>query len=306
MQDLILVLSSPNDFPACQVVEALQRRQKSVLLFDPGDFPLSVTIDAAFGGTTWEGRLGYQGAWYDMTRIASLLYRRPTFYRVDPSLPPQIQRFAEQEAHHGFGGILRALPPGRWVSHPDALRAAAFKPRQLQIAAQLGLRTPRTLVTNDPDALRRFYEECEGQIIYKTLSRGNIAVDRQRYDAIFTSQVQAEHLDKRARVCQTAHLFQEVIEKAFELRLTVVGKQVFAAAVYSQHADTARLDFRNGYDVVRYAVYKELPPEIEAACLGLVQAYGLAYGAIDMAVTPTGEYVFFEINGAGQYQWIEV
>jgi D-alanine-D-alanine ligase-like ATP-grasp enzyme len=32
---------------------------------------------------------------------------------------------------------------------------------------------------------------------------------------------------------------------------------------------------------------------------------GLTYGAIDMRVTPEGEYVFLEINPAGQWQFIE-
>jgi glutathione synthase/RimK-type ligase-like ATP-grasp enzyme len=31
----------------------------------------------------------------------------------------------------------------------------------------------------------------------------------------------------------------------------------------------------------------------------------LTFGAIDMIVTPTGEYVFLEINANGQYLWIE-
>ena len=31
----------------------------------------------------------------------------------------------------------------------------------------------------------------------------------------------------------------------------------------------------------------------------------LVFGAIDMIVTPAGEYVFLEINANGQYLWIE-
>lgn len=37
----------------------------------------------------------------------------------------------------------------------------------------------------------------------------------------------------------------------------------------------------------------------------LTKTLGLAYGAIDMIVTPDGEYVFLEINPTGQYQWLE-
>ncbi|MCA9385364.1 hypothetical protein KC717_01810 [Candidatus Dojkabacteria bacterium] len=33
--------------------------------------------------------------------------------------------------------------------------------------------------------------------------------------------------------------------------------------------------------------------------------YCTLFVAIDMAVTPKGEYIFFEINPNGQYLWIE-
>lgn len=272
-EPFVLVLSSPRDYPACLVVDALQHRNIPVLLLDSGDFPLSLTLDATFvGGKQWDGWLLYQGERYDLTSIMSVLYRRPTHYVVDQSLPPQIQRFAEDEATNGFGGWLRGLP-AFWISHPDALRSASFKPRQLQIASSLGLRTPRSLLTNSPDALLRFFEMCDGQVICKTLARGNIAVDKERYDAIFTSMVTSEHLKESARVRHTAHLFQEVIEKECELRVTVVGDRVFPAAIYAQHSEAARLDFRNAYGDLRYGVY-DLPPAIEEACLRVVRAYG--------------------------------
>ncbi len=40
-------------------------------------------------------------------------------------------------------------------------------------------------------------------------------------------------------------------------------------------------------------------------CLELCRHYGLEYGTIDMAITKDGEYVFFEINPACQYLWLE-
>jgi glutathione synthase/RimK-type ligase-like ATP-grasp enzyme len=32
---------------------------------------------------------------------------------------------------------------------------------------------------------------------------------------------------------------------------------------------------------------------------------GLEYGAIDLRLTPDGEYVFFEVNPAGQFLFVE-
>jgi glutathione synthase/RimK-type ligase-like ATP-grasp enzyme len=49
----------------------------------------------------------------------------------------------------------------------------------------------------------------------------------------------------------------------------------------------------------------ELPAEVARRCVALTRALGLAYGAIDLVLTPEGRYVFLEINPAGQYLWIE-
>ena len=44
------------------------------------------------------------------------------------------------------------------------------KAYQALLVRQCGLLTPPTLVTNDPVAARRFYRECQGEVIYKSLS----------------------------------------------------------------------------------------------------------------------------------------
>jgi glutathione synthase/RimK-type ligase-like ATP-grasp enzyme len=37
----------------------------------------------------------------------------------------------------------------------------------------------------------------------------------------------------------------------------------------------------------------------------LIKALNLQYGAIDLIRCPSGEYVFLEINGNGQFLWAE-
>ncbi len=303
MKNLIVVLSSGKDLTAQAILAALQRRGKRALLLNTGDFPTRIGLDAHFCGKVWQGSISTHEEMYPLEDIRSILYRRPTQYRVDPQMPPQVQAFAENEAVKGFGGILRSLDCF-WVSHQDALRKAEFKPRQLLYAARLGMKTPRTLITNNPDAARRFYHECNSAIISKTLHGGNIQVNDQEYDAIFTSSVGAEHLEKwEQRIPLTANLFQEKIEKAFELRITVVGNRLFAAAIHA-HSAASRIDFRAAYNDLTYMPYT-LPPQVATFCCNLTHAFGLAYSTIDMAVTPQDEYVFFEINASGQYQWIE-
>ena len=49
----------------------------------------------------------------------------------------------------------------------------------------------------------------------------------------------------------------------------------------------------------------EIPDEVEDRLLELKRRLGLVFGAIDMRLTPQGDYVFLEINPAGQFMYIE-
>ena len=53
-------------------------------------------------------------------------------------------------------------------------------------------------------------------------------------------------------------------------------------------------------DAVRYA-----PVIFLTGLRSLMAALGLVYGAIDMRLTEEGEYVFLEVNPAGQWLFIE-
>jgi glutathione synthase/RimK-type ligase-like ATP-grasp enzyme len=100
-------------------------------------------------------------------------------------------------------------------------------------------------------------------------------------------------------------IFQAYVPKRFELRVTVIGNQVFAAEIHSQLTNHTRYDWRR-YDLSRTPHLRhELPPEIQDKCVRLVEQLELSYGAIDMVLTPEGRYVFLEINPNGQYLWIE-
>lgn len=48
-----------------------------------------------------------------------------------------------------------------------------------------------------------------------------------------------------------------------------------------------------------------LPAEVENLLRTLMARMGLEYGAIDLRLTPEGQYVFLEINPAGQFLYIE-
>lgn len=309
MKPLIGLFTRPSDDHLERVMLELERRHLSWIRFDTQDFPKMLCLAARLGKTrrSWQGDAQLNHTAFRLEDLHSIWYRRPTHtYSFPTGLSEEGYAFAQAEAQKGFGGLLSSLP-ARWVNHPDALRAAAYKPRQLEIARQVGLIVPKTLLTNHPQAALDFFDECAGAMIYKPLNQGvpRPKVGEPWRGAIYTTKLTRDALHTHAsEIALTMHLFQEYIPKAFELRITIIGGQVFAAEIHSQQSERARIDFRKGYQDLTYQVH-QLPAQIEQACLALNHRYGLLFSAMDMIVTPTGDYVFLEVNASGQWGWIE-
>jgi hypothetical protein len=104
------------------------------------------------------------------------------------------------------------------------------------------------------------------------------------------------------RVSHCPTIFQEHIEGEYDLRITVVGTEIFAA----------RLLFKEGRHPVDSRVDRvpvkatTLPIELNQKILSLVGYLGLTYAAIDMRLGTDGSYTFFESNPEGQFLWIEI
>jgi hypothetical protein len=303
----VLILTQPPDPHVPPVVEEICARGAEVLCFNLADFPEAVALNATLNSCQdgWFGNISYQGQCVPLDALTSIWWRRPKQYKAPEVYSSGERAFLEEEANRGIIGVLESLTLHHtlWVSRSHSIRRAELKPLQLATAQQLGLRTPRTLLTNDPYVVRAFYETCQGQVVLKAVSRGTIEGEKRRF--IYTSQVQLEHLSALEGVRTTAHLFQEYLSKRFDLRVVVIGRQIFAAEIHSQHSERARLDFRQGYGDLIYKVHR-LPDDIQAKVLALVRRFDLQFSSMDFIVTSEGEYVFLDLNPNGQFYWLQI
>jgi ATP-grasp ribosomal peptide maturase len=300
---LVLVLTQDVDSAADAVIRKLNERGVNVFRFHTHDFPQYSTLSAKIFQEQWDGTIAYHNRLMHFDQVTSVLYRRPRRFEIDPDLSPSENRFATAEAVMAVGGLLRSMNC-LWVNHPEKLITSNYKPLQLKIARSLGLEIPRTLITNEPEAVKAFFKECEGHMIYKPLSYGAILSEENELSSIYTSRVSYENLKDADRVRQTPCLFQEYVHKRLELRINVIGNRVFAAEIYSQNSERSATDWRKSYDDLSYGIH-QLPKEIEDKCLALVRQLDLQFGAIDMVLTPDDRYVFLEVNPGGQWDWIE-
>lgn len=183
----------------------------------------------------------------------------------------------------------------------------------LKLAADLGLRIPETLVTNEPDALLSFARQHE-TIITKSLGRNHFicpfGTEGSLKIGLGTVLLQATDLeswfaDKPAGPLPMPALFQRYVSKKVELRIFYLDGSFYPMAIFSQAQAHTRVDFRN-YDPARpnRCVPFNLPYAVEVKLDALMQTAGLTSGSIDMILTPDDDYVFLEVNPVGQFQWL--
>ncbi|MFJ8795852.1 ATP-grasp ribosomal peptide maturase [Streptomyces sp. NPDC102462] len=304
MASTVLVVTALEDVTADWVIAALNERAVPVVRVDPADIGPDLVFGARIGAgaNAWAGRLVTGSRAVELGEVAAVYYRRPTPYAARfEHLPAQQRDFAAAEARHGLGGVLNHLHGATYVNHPGAVTAADFKPAQLQTAALLGLTVPPTLVTNDVEQARKFAAD-PGPMIYKTF-RGLPQGEDGHTGAIWAQRVDPDTFDDSLKV--TAHLFQAEIPKTGDVRVTVVGKKVFAQQIA---APDGALDWRRGdWDSLLHAPIA-VPAAVEAALHSYLSAFGLVFGCFDFALTGDGDHaedwVFIECNPNGQWGWL--
>jgi glutathione synthase/RimK-type ligase-like ATP-grasp enzyme len=301
---VILILSHVMDAHVPIVLPALEAAGASWFWFRTSDFPtvasLSLTFDAA---GRRHGTLRTPDGTLDLDRVTAVWYRRPRRPDVDPSITdPGLRRYVADESWRVVTGLFETLDC-LWVpGKPSRESPASNKVNEMTRAAELGFRLPRSLHTNSPQALLDFYEQCNGRIVTKSLNGTMETAEGARYP--FTYSVRRRDLARVRAVRFAPVLAQEYVEKDVELRVTVVGDDLFTAEIHSQVTSRTKLDWRHFDDETPYGIHA-LPDDVADRCRRLVRELDLTYGCIDLIRTPGGEYVFLEINPNGQWGWVE-
>lgn len=298
MTGTVLILADRFDATADKVVDELNVRGTPVFRCDVAEFPESMSVSAELTGQQWSGSFRTGRRTLDLTELSGMYYRRPTRFAFHPDMTAEERRWAGVQARIGFGGLLAAVGP--WLNHPHRIGLAEHKPVQLRTAEQCGLRVPRTLLTNDPTAARAFVTEM-GRAVCKPLG-GTGITDPDGFRQVFTRVVTPQQCED-PNIARTMHLFQQWVPKAYEVRLTVVDDQFFAARIDSGSVRSS-VDWRADDPALSYTPV-DMPDRVRSGVRRLLDTLGLRFGALDLVVSPDGDWWFLEVNPNGQWGWIE-
>lgn len=231
-----------------------------------------------------------------LKEVGAVWWRRPRPYTLDPGMDSTAVSFAYTECHEAVSGMWHTLDAA-WVNPPAADEVAHHKPLQLACAQELGLPVPRTLVTNDPAEARDFVAEVGvGNTVCKTF----VASEQHWRE---TRLVRPDEVGRLDGVRLAPVILQEFVQAEVDVRVTVTGDDLWVADIVPG-ADSYVVDYRMDMGAATFTP-SHLPDKVAELLLLLMKRLDIVYGAIDLRRTADGQYVFLEVNPAGEWLFVE-
>lgn len=289
---MIIIFGSHQEQHHALVFEELKARNIPAAFFDPGRYPYDIQLSMPAGDpASGSLKLLYNQVQIPLKNITAIysryfaeLYPACLIREQDPFLKDRIK----DEITSGLGSFCRNLDCV-WVDHIESYEMHLYKGYQYTLLAQAGIRIPDTLISNDPEAIRDFYERHGGQVVYKPCWFG----------AFTTMMTEADFTPERLQTLSQAPVcFQEYIPGTDVLAFCIGQRTLLAT-----DAVTDKLDYRTSPTWTCTPI--ELPAQVAQDCVTLAELFNLNFTLIDMRRTPDGEYVFFEGNPSPIFRHIE-
>lgn len=304
-RNLVLLITHSGDyFTIDRVVAALSQRGVQPIRLDTDRFPMVIKLQAYFNHSGSHHRVEYGDVAFDTQQVRSVWLRRIWQPDLSKELAPQFRSACARESLAVLDGFWDSLRTAHWVDDLQRINAAENKLRQLRIATEVGLMIPRTLITNDPNQAREFYQEVEEKMIGKLLKPLSYSMEGSAF-FMYTSNVKQEDLLDAETLRYCPMVFQEQIPKQLELRAIYVNGNLFVGALDASGYAASTQDWRRAPNQACVWQTYELPDEIIQRLDQFMAQFKLTFGAFDFIVTPSGEHVFLEVNPTGEWGMLE-
>lgn len=288
------------------VAWGLRKKGVHVDVWHQGNFPYQQEISVNFNCDAQETSLDIRDFSFHVESFDYdvIWYRRPSNPTLHEITHKADQEMAFREASAqltGIGNLFRS--ESAWINEPQANRKASDKIYQLKTAMECDLSFPPTLFSNSPSEIRDFAKK-HGQIIYKPFLQSHWQIGERRL-SLFTTKIRAEQLNNDAALRLCPGIFQRLVEKDYEIRLTIMGDNMIPVKIYDYPNELAALDWRSAaVNGVKYEL-TTLPKHIIEKSRNLMKKLGISFACLDFIVDKVGNYHFLEVNPSGQFLWLE-
>lgn len=276
----VVLAGSRDDDHVAALVEALRARDVPTFVLDALRFPESVRLSLGEGAD----HVVVDGVRLGVPRVMYLrsLYLSPTSYLVDAreAMEQNWQRtmIAFREKGELLLGLLRRWEAeGTRLYNPLSAGDRTRKPYQLALLARAGLPVPKTLWTNDPEAVMAFAREQ--RVVVKPIAGG--AATKELSAAMLVPE-------KLARLGAAPVTFQELLPGE-NLRVFVLDGRIVAA--YRIHA--TELDYRQNEEGMEAFTPDDALANV---CLRATEVLGLRFTGMDLKGDAAGVPKILELN----------
>jgi glutathione synthase/RimK-type ligase-like ATP-grasp enzyme len=241
----------------------------------------------------------------NVLEVGNVFVRRPLPEEVAKGVPEHSKNFILSEKAEVLSAVMAFsnFSNGRVVFNAGKpYNLARNKIYQLHTAKTIGLDIPPSCVTNQASVANAFYKSQDKSVIYKCLSRPVIHYSDGRRSMIHTSKVTS---DDFSNVTTCPCLFQKNIDKAYELRVAVVGNDVTVVRIDSQSFEETKQDWRKGMDNKLLYSVGVLPDPVKQKLIALNHHLQISWSMIDVIVDSSGKHIFLEANPDGAWLWLE-
>lgn len=238
-------------------------------------------------------------------RVQAVWARRLWPARFPEECPAELVHQCHPAASSMVMESLGLLHDAYWINPLFEGERAESKLLQLSIANRLGLPVPETLVTNHPEKIKDFFHKHDGQIVTKLLVPQVQSMEAHPAFS-YTCRIDEAHLDHLEQVRGMPQIFQPFVRKSREYRVVVLGDRFFAGSLQIPVIGPLSVDWRQATEDGELEWEEaELPTDLQEKALQMLEELGLVFGVFDFAETPDGEFVFFEVNQAGEWGMLE-
>ncbi len=282
MPNQILLIGPSNDRELLAVQSHLESKHIKTELWDSNDWPGRYPFELYTGRNSQQ--IGTNGTSLD--EIAAVFIRglniNPKLPRFDEELkqrPFALINLLDEARSLFYSGLEVMESRGVTVVNPLAtVSIHSLKPMQMNLFQRAGLPVPDTLVTSDADAVRNFFQQCNGDVIYKPLGGGGYVRELEPTDLAD---------DRLALLGNSPVMFQQRCY-GDNLRLYIIDGQLVGAG----RIVTKALDYR----IADHGVEQlEIDPQIIEAAIRATEILGLIFAGVDVIANDDG-FVILEAN----------
>jgi len=217
-RDVVLLITHSGDyFTIDRVAEAVLKRGAQPFRLDTDKFPIALQLQANLSNFGSNHTLKYGDVSLNTEQIQAVWMRRIWQPDLGKELAPQFQAACSNESLAVLDGFWDSLRTAKWVDDLQRISAAENKLRQLRVASEVGLVIPQTLVTNDPQQAREFFQQVNKKMITKLLRPLSYGMQASPF-FMYTSVVKEEDLIDAETLRYCPVVFQEQIPK--KIRIT--------------------------------------------------------------------------------------